>query len=145
MLYNKEDIKRIIPHREPMLMVDSILDITINSDGKKVIRGEKTFLEDEAFFKGHFPDCPIVPGVLLIEAIAQVGAVSLLSMEEYKGHIAFLVGADHLKWKRNVLPKDKILIQVTEEKVRHGLAKAFGEAYIKDELVCSLEITSMVR
>ena len=140
MLYTKEDIKRIIPHREPMLMVDEIIEVKENEDGKKVIVGKKTFTGDEEFFKGHFPSFPIVPGVLILEAIAQTGAVYALSMDEYNGKTAFLVGAENVKWRKSVLPHDTIIMEVTEINIRHGLGKCFGKAYVNGKLACQAEL-----
>ena len=145
MLYTKEEIKNIIPHRAPMLLVDGILDIKMNEDGKNVIKGVKKFTGEEEFFKGHFPNLPVVPGVLVLEAIAQTGAVYCLSMDEYKGKTAFLVGAENVKWRRSVLPKDEMIMEVTEVKIRHGIGKAHGEAYVNGELACMADLIVAVR
>lgn len=145
MLYTKEDIKKIIPHREPMLMIDSIEKVEESEDGKMVIYGTKTFTGEEDFFKGHFPNTPVVPGVLILEAIAQTGAVYALSQEDYKGKIAFLVGAENVKWRRMVLPKDILEMKVTEIKFRHGMGKAHGEAYVNGELVCMADLIVAIK
>ena len=140
MLYNKEDIKRIIPHRDPMLMIDEILEVKENEEGKKVIVGKKVFTGEEGFFKGHFPSLPVVPGVLVLESIAQTGAVYALSLDEYKGKTAFLVGAENVKWRRSVLPKDTLILEVIEVKIRHGIGKCEGKAYVNGALACQAEL-----
>lgn len=145
MLLTKNDIEKIIPHRDPMLLVDGIIEIKENEEGKKVIVGTKTFTGEEDFFKGHFPNLPVVPGVLVLEAIAQTGAVFALSMDEYKGKTAFLVGADSIKWRRSVLPNDTLIMEVTEVKIRHGIGKAHGEAFVNGELACMADLVVAIK
>ena len=145
MLYNKEDIKRIIPHREPMLLVDEILEVNVLDDGNIIVKGKKTFTGEEDFFKGHFPNLPVVPGVLVLEAIAQTGAVYCLSLEENKGKNVFLVGADNIKWRRSILPKEEVYITITQGHVRHGLGKAHGEAYVDGCLACQADLVVAIR
>jgi len=144
MIYTKEDIKKIIPHREPMLLVDGITNIK-EEEENIIIEGFKEFSGDEEFFKGHFPSFPIVPGVLILEAIAQVGACYILSLEEYKGKNCFFVGADNVKWRRSVFPKDKLIMKVTNGKIRHGLGKAHGEAYVNGELACQADLIVAIK
>lgn len=142
---NKNEIMEIIPHRDPFIFVDEIVEVRTNEDGTVTIVGKKTFTGEEDFFKGHFPGYPIVPGVLLLEAMAQTGAVYALGLEEYRGKTAFFAGADGVKWKRPVLPKDTVLMEVTSLKNRHGICKAEAKAYVLDELVCQAELVTFIR
>src|SRR5215469_12430523 len=98
MLYNQEQIKEVIPHRDPFLLIDGIEEYT----EKESIVAVKHVTGDEDFFRGHFPEYKVMPGVLILEALAQAGAFVLLNMDEYKGKIAFFAGADDVKWRRQV-------------------------------------------
>ena len=95
-----EDIKKIIPHRSPMLLIDRVDDI---NPGVSAV-GYKAVSYNEPFFQGHFPDYPVMPGVLIVEAIAQTGAVALLSCEEYKNKLVFLGGINKAKFRKQVIP-----------------------------------------
>ncbi|MDP2211337.1 MAG: 3-hydroxyacyl-ACP dehydratase FabZ, partial [Candidatus Aquicultor sp.] len=103
-----EEIKRIIPHRYPFLLIDQILEY----EPGKWAKGLKNVTVNEPFFAGHFPDYPVMPGVLIVEALAQVGAVSILSLEANKGKIAFFAGIDGFRFKRQVLPGDQLTLEV---------------------------------
>ncbi|MGM9969763.1 MAG: 3-hydroxyacyl-ACP dehydratase FabZ [Anaeroplasma sp.] len=140
MLLNHEQIKDIIPHRYPFLLVDSI-EVIDEIDGKKHILGKKCVSANEPFFQGHFPSKAVMPGVLVLEALAQVGAVMVLSMPEYKGKIAFFAGADNVKWKRQVVPGDVITLELTEDKIRHGIGRGFAKATVDGQIVCTAELT----
>lgn len=133
---SKEEIKNIIPHREPFLLVDEIEEV---EPGLK-IRGIKYVREDEYYFKGHFPSNPIMPGVLIIESIAQVGAVSLLMMPQNKGKLVLFAGIDKTRFKRIVRPGDKLVIEVEMEGFKRNIGKAIGTAKVDGELVCRTEI-----
>src|SRR5690625_178134 len=99
-MLKSQEIKDIIPHRYPFIHVDKI---TENDSGKRLV-GEKNVTINEPFFQGHFPDYPVMPGVLILEALAQTGAVSILSKEENKGKIGFLAGIDRCRFRRQVVP-----------------------------------------
>ena len=103
-MLNKEEIKKIIPQREPFLMIDEVENYI---PGESAI-AYKNVSEEEYYFKGHFPGNPIMPGVLLVEALAQTGAVAILSMEENKGKNALFGGIDKLKFKKQVVPGDRL-------------------------------------
>lgn len=137
---NHEQIKEILPHRYPFLLVDTIEAID-EIDGKKHIIGKKCVSANEPFFQGHFPSKAVMPGVLVLEALAQVGAVMVLSMPEYKGKIAFFAGADNVKWKRQVVPGDVLTLELTEDRIRRGIGRGFAKATIDGEVVCTAEIT----
>lgn len=130
MLYNIEQIKQIIPHREPMLMVDAITELD-QQNGTVV--GVKQFTGEEEFFKGHFPGNPVVPGVFLIEALAQTGAVAILSREEYHGKTGYFASWDKIKFRRKVLPGDTVTLKVQLIRIRGKIVVADGTAYVGDE------------
>ena len=130
MLYDIEQIKQIIPHRDPMLMVDCIEQL--DQEAGTVV-GVKTFTGDEEFFKGHFPGNPIVPGVFLIEALAQTGAVAILSREEYLGKTGYFASWDKIKFRRKVLPGDTVTLKVQLVKIRGKIVVADGTAYVGEE------------
>lgn len=104
MIYNKEQIKEIIPHRYEMLLIDKILEI---NPGESIV-GRRYIKEDDWYFRGHFPEEPVMPGVLMVEASAQVGAVLLLSEDENKGKIAYFGGIDKVRFKQKVVPGDTL-------------------------------------
>ena len=108
-----EAIKAIIPHRDPFLLVDEVLEITDTS-----IVAQKHITGDEYFFKGHFPGMPIMPGVLIVESIAQAGAIVALSKEENKGKIAVFAGIDKVRIRKSVFPGDTIRLEVKLTKQR---------------------------
>ena len=107
-LLNKEEIKEIIPQREPFLMIDEVEEYT---PGESAV-AYKNVSEDEYYFKGHFPGNPIMPGVLIVESLAQTGAVAILSMEENKGKNALFGGIDKLRFKKQVVPGDRLKLEV---------------------------------
>lgn len=130
MVYNTEQIKAIIPHREPMLMVDSIESLDREQG---TVTGIKHFTGDELFFPGHFPGNPVVPGVFLIEALAQTGAVAILSREEYRGKTGYFASWDKIKFRRKVLPGDTVTLEVKLVKIRGKIVVADGVAYVGSE------------
>ncbi len=134
-----EQIKEIIPHRDPFLLLDEIIEL----DTFKAI-GIKHVTPNEFYFKGHFPGKPVVPGVILVESLAQVGAVIILSHEKYKGKIAYFTGIKNAKFRKSVLPGDTVYLhcEVTRIKGAFGFGKA--EAYVNDELVCEAEVSFAV-
>ena len=139
-MLTKEDIKKLIPHREPMLMIDEITDYVLG----KSATGVKYLSPDEEFFKGHFPGFPVMPGVLTIESISQVGAVLMALTPEFTGRICFFTGIDELKFKRKIVPGETITIKVEllEFKGRFGVID--GKAYVGDELAASGKLTFFI-
>jgi 3-hydroxyacyl-[acyl-carrier-protein] dehydratase len=130
-------IKEIIPHRYPFLLVDRILEV---EEAKKAI-GIKNVTANEEFFNGHFPDYPVMPGVLIVEALAQVGAVAMLKKEENRGRLAFFAGIDNCRFKRQVKPGDQLRLEVEMTRVRGAIGKGKGTATVDGELVCEAELT----
>jgi 3-hydroxyacyl-[acyl-carrier-protein] dehydratase len=126
------EIQMIIPHRYPFLLVDKIVEMEW---GKRAV-GIKNVTANEYFFQGHFPDYPVMPGVLIIEAIAQVGAVAVLGMPENRGKIAFFAGVDEVRFKRQVVPGDTLRLEVTMTRLRGPIGQGVGEATVDGELAC---------
>lgn len=135
-MLNNIDIQNIIPHRYPFLLVDKITEIEY---GKKAI-GIKNVTVNEPFFQGHFPGNPIMPGVLIVEAMAQVGAVSILGMDENKGKLAVFTGIDGMRFRRQVVPGDTLRMEVEMVAFKRGIGKAKAEAYVGDQLAASGEL-----
>ena len=125
-------IQRIIPHRFPFLLVDRIVEMT---PGQRAV-GIKNVSMGEPFFQGHFPDYPVMPGVLIVEAIAQVGAVLMLSDDEYKDKMAFFAGIDNVRFKRQVKPGDVLRLEVEIGQIRRSIGTGTGQATVDGELAC---------
>ncbi len=136
MLYNKEQIKMILPHREPMLLVDEIETII---DQRKII-GIKHVKPDDFYFLGHFDQKPIMPGVMMVEACAQTGAILVLSLDQYKGKMSYFAGIDHVRFKQYVKPNQTLVMIVELCNMRHNIGRAKIEAFVDDQLVLVGEI-----
>jgi len=136
MILNSKEIQQIIPHRWPFLLVDKIIELEV---GVKAV-GLKNFTSTEFYFPGHFPDYPVVPGVLLAEALAQVGAVALLSVPENKGKIAFFAGMDGFRFRKPVFPGDTVTLDVTLTKLRGSIGKGTAKATVDDKIVANGEL-----
>ncbi|KEZ48845.1 3-hydroxyacyl-ACP dehydratase FabZ [Metabacillus indicus] len=129
-------IKEIIPHRYPFLLVDKVLEV---DEGKRAI-GLKNVTANEEFFNGHFPEYPVMPGVLIVEALAQVGAVAMLIKEENRGRLAFFAGIDNCRFKKQVTPGDQLRLEVEIIRLRGSLGKGKGVATVNGEVVCETEL-----
>ena len=136
-MLNKEEIKEIIPQREPFLMIDEIEEYT---PGESAI-GYKNVDESEWYFKGHFPGNPIMPGVLIAESLAQTGAIAILSMEENKGKNALFGGIDKMKFKKMVLPGDKLKLVVKIIKRTGPIGVGEAVATVHEKVVAKGELT----
>lgn len=135
MLYNSDEIKKIIPHRYPFLLVDTIEKIEGNC-----IVGKKCVSSNEMYFMGHFPEKQVMPGVLILEALAQTGAVHLLSQDENKGKIAYFAGINKARFKRQVVPGDVLLLEVELIRVKMGIGFAQAKASVDGVVACEAEI-----
>ena len=135
-----ERIDEILPHRYPFLMVDRVLKI----DGNKIV-GLKNVTINEYFFQGHFPGHPIMPGVLQLEAMAQVAGMLLLKIVEAASQVAYFMSAEDVKWRKPVFPGDVLIIEVELIKQRGKIGKAKGVCKVGGEIVSEAEITFMLR
>ena len=136
------DIRRImeiLPHRPPFLMVDRVTRM----DGNQIV-GVKNVSISEAYFQGHFPGHPIMPGVLQLEAIAQVAGILMLKRVESAGQLAYFMSAENVKWRKPVQPGDTLVIEVEMTKLRGKIGKAKGVCKVDGEIVSEAEVTFMV-
>ncbi|MFQ3544352.1 3-hydroxyacyl-ACP dehydratase FabZ [Halobacillus rhizosphaerae] len=131
-----QQIKEIIPHRYPFLLIDQVEEII---EGEKAV-GYKNVSVNEPFFQGHFPDYPVMPGVLITEALAQMGAVAMLKKEENQGKLAFFTGIDKCRFKRQVKPGDRLKLEVEIVRVKGPMGKGKAVASVDGEVACEAEI-----
>lgn len=136
-MLDTQQIKEIIPHRFPFLLVDRIIEI---EEGKRAV-GIKNVTANEEFFNGHFPNYPVMPGVLIVEALAQVSAVIMLIKEDNRGKIGLFAGIDNCRFKKQVHPGDQLRLEVEMTRVRGSIAKARAIATIDGEIVCEADVT----
>ena len=126
------EIQRIIPHRYPFLLVDRVIEL---EPGQRAV-GLKNVTMGDPFFQGHFPGYPVMPGVLIVEALAQVGAVALLTTDDFRGKLALFAGIDNVRFKRQVKPGDTLRLQVELGQIRRSVGTGTGEATVDGELAC---------
>ena len=139
-MLNKEEVEKIIPHRKPMLLIDSINEITPGESAK----GEVTLIGDEFFFQGHFPGNPVMPGVMIIEAMAQTGAVSILMLDEFKGKTGYFAKIDDARFKEKVYPGDKLELEVNIVKRKGTVGIGEGVAYVNGKKAAFATLTFAV-
>ena len=137
---NIQQIKEIIPHRYPMVLIDRVEELI---DGEKV-SAKKNVTINEPFFQGHFPHEPVMPGVLIVEAMAQAGAVALLSLEQFRGKTAYFGGIDKAKFRQKVTPGDTLILEVEIIKVKSSAGIGKGIARVDGKKVAEAELTFMI-
>jgi 3-hydroxyacyl-[acyl-carrier-protein] dehydratase len=130
-----EEIKKILPHRYPFLLVDKIIEITC---GRAV--GIKNVTINEYFFQGHYPDHPVMPGVLIVEAMAQVGAILILNPDNQEGIVPYLASIDKLKFRKPVYPGDQLRIEVETIATKANMGKMKTTAYVDGDIVTEGEM-----
>ncbi len=135
MVMDINEIMSIIPHRQPFLLIDRVEEL---EEGKSIV-ATKNVTYNEPFFAGHFPQEPVMPGVLQVEAMAQAGAVAIMSMEQFKGKIGYFGGIKNVKFKRKVVPGDVLRIELEIDKLKKNIGIGHGTAYVGDEVACQVE------
>lgn len=130
------EIRGLLPHRYPFLMVDRVLEV---EPGKRAV-AIKNVTVNEEFFQGHYPERPIMPGVLIVEAMAQVAGIAFLSMEGLKGKTPIFAGIDKVRFRRPVVPGDQLRIEAEIIKFRGRMGKAAGKVFVGDEPVAEGEL-----
>lgn len=141
MILHTKEIMDILPHRAPFLLVDRIEELEV---GKRAV-GIKAVTYNEPFFQGHFPQEPVMPGVLICEALAQVGAVALLSCEEHKGKIALFGGINKARFRQKVVPGDVLRLETELVKVKGTVGIGKAVAYVEDKKCVEAELTFVVQ
>ena len=140
-VYTTKQIMEIIPHRQPFLLIDTIEEL---EEGVKAV-GRKCVTYNEPFFAGHFPQEPVMPGVLIIEALAQTGAVALLSQPEFKGRTAYFGGISSAKFKRKVVPGDVLVLETQIVKVKGPIGVGKAVATVDGEVAAMAELTFAIK
>ena len=135
-----KEIMDVIPHRPPFLLLDTVEDMV---PGERIV-AKKNVSMNEPFFVGHFPGEPVMPGVLVVESMAQAGAVAILSMEDFRGKTAYFGGIKDAKFKRKIVPGDTLRLEVTIEKLKKNAGIGMGKAYVGDKLAAQAEIIFMI-
>lgn len=136
-LMNREQIMEVIPHRDPFLLIDEVLEM---EQGKRVV-ARKYMREDDYWFKGHFPEKPVTPGVLMVEMLAQAGAVCILSQPEFNGKIALFAGIDKVKFRRQVVPGDvlDLEVEIISQRGPIGVGKAVASVDGQKAVTCEIK------
>lgn len=136
----RAEIEQILPHRDPFLLIDEVLEL---DPGRRVV-ARREIRADDPWFAGHFPGRPVMPGVLIVEAMAQTGAVAVLVEEENRGKIAFFAGIDDCRFKRVVEPGDVLVLTCEIDRVRGPIGRGKATAYVGDELAARGTLTFAV-
>jgi 3-hydroxyacyl-[acyl-carrier-protein] dehydratase len=138
--FGREAIEAILPHREPFLLIDEVLELRPGEGAT----ARKTVRDGEWFLRGHFPNRPVMPGVLIVEALAQTGAVAVLSEEENRGRLALFAGIDECRFKRVVEPGDVLDLRCELDRVRGPVGRGKAEARVDGKLACRALLTFAV-
>jgi 3-hydroxyacyl-[acyl-carrier-protein] dehydratase len=133
-----EQIRALIPHRPPFLLVDSIVEL---SPGKRIVGLKAVSTDTDTYLRGHFPDYPVMPGVLIVEALAQAGAVLVMHDPVNKGKLPFFARIDNCRFRQQVRPGDTLRLEVDVTSFRDPVGKAHGRALVGDTLVCEADLT----
>lgn len=139
-VYSAKEIMDIIPHRQPFMLIDTIEEL---EEGVRAV-GKKCVSFNEPFFNGHFPSNPVMPGVLIVEALAQVGAVAILSMPDWKGKTAYFAGIDKARFKQKVVPGDVLMLETKIIKVKGPVGVGEATATVDGKVVCKAELTFVI-
>ena len=137
---SRAQIEQILPHRDPFLLIDEVLEL---EPGRRVV-ARREVRSDDPWFAGHFPGRPVMPGVLIVEAMAQTGAVAVLVQEENRGRIAFFAGIDDCRFKRVVEPGDVLTLTCEIDQVRGPIGRGKATAHVGDELAARGTLTFAV-
>lgn len=140
-IFDYNQIKEIIPHRQPFLLIDRVVEYEVGTRCVAI----KQVSGNEPFFQGHFPEYALMPGVLITEALAQTGAVAILNSEENKGKLAFFAGIDKCRFKKQVTPGDTLKLEVEITKMRGPIGKGNAKATVDGEVACSCELTFAIQ
>ncbi|MEB6037874.1 3-hydroxyacyl-ACP dehydratase FabZ [Staphylococcus pseudoxylosus] len=140
-IFDYNEIKEIIPHRQPFLLIDRVVEYEA---GERCV-AIKQVSGNEPFFQGHFPDYAVMPGVLITEALAQTGAVAILNSEENKGKLALFAGIDKCRFKKQVTPGETLKLEVEITKMRGPIGKGNAKATVDGQLACSCELTFAIQ
>lgn len=138
--FGRAEIETIIPHREPFLLIDEVVELV---PGERAV-ARKRVREDEWYLRGHFPGRPVMPGVLIVEALAQAGAVAVLSLDENRGRLALFAGIDDVRFKRIVEPGDELELRCDLERVRGPIGRGRAEARVEGQLAVRGTLTFAV-
>jgi UDP-3-O-[3-hydroxymyristoyl] N-acetylglucosamine deacetylase/3-hydroxyacyl-[acyl-carrier-protein] dehydratase len=130
------EVMKILPHRYPFLMIDRIIGL----EGETKCTGVKNVTINEPFFQGHFPGHPVMPGVLQLEAMAQVASIVLMRMPEHQGKIGYFMSANNVKWRRPVFPGDTLIIETELLKVKRSIAQASGRISVNGQVVSEADL-----
>ncbi len=141
MKFGSDEIRKILPHREPFLLVDEVLEL---EESKRIV-AVKHVLASEPYFAGHFPGAPVMPGVLIVEAMAQAGALLLLrEVADRESKLVFFAGIDRARFRQPVFPGDDLRLELTVLSQRATIAKMDGKAYVGDKLVAEAQLLAML-
>ncbi|APZ48700.1 3-hydroxyacyl-[acyl-carrier-protein] dehydratase FabZ [Jeotgalibaca sp. PTS2502] len=139
-LLSAQEVMDIIPNRYPIFFIDKVEELT---PGEHIVCYKNVTI-NEPFFQGHFPGEPVMPGVLIVEALAQAGSIPLLKLDEFEGQTAYLGGLNKVKFRQKVVPGDVLRLQVDIVKLKKYAGIGYGQAFVGDKKVCEVEMTFII-